>query len=382
MISGPENGGTAQADPAEQPEDCDVYIMNLSSSEYAALKKAGSLAELDAGESLRAGTEDMPEAIRERISEGGRLTAVPVASACDCLAWNVKAFQALSGRTPEELPTDWAGFLELLGEISYTKALINNKNYTLYESAVTTAEFRELLLLRILDDCLLWAEQDRNRAEDLPAVLTPILQALRRIEWSGLGLSSKKPKTRSGKTPADEGKTALLSVGSPEIAEMNLQEGIEFRPLSMTAGGERMIPLNVAVMWVSSRSSHPEAAARFVNDYWENMDLLTKMALCRSMNEPVADTRPDDEDYGDEDFGDEDFGDEEDEEASVNGEEPQWLASAESIGIYRGLAEFMVPAPAESPEAEEAVRRFLGGKISAGQFVEELASALGAKKTN
>ena len=66
----------------------------------------------------------------------------------------------------------------------------------------------------------------------------------------------------------------------------------------------------------------------------------------------------------------------------MNGEGSQWLASAESIGIYRGLAEFMVPAPAESPEAEEAVRRFLGGKISAGQFVEELASALGAKKTN
>ena len=300
----------------------------------------------------------------------------------------MNAFRAVTGLSRGGLPTDWTGFLELLGKTAESGKLNGSAYYTLYESRVTAAEMRELVFSWILRDCLLRAGRDGT--DELPAIMTPVLQAFEQVNWSGLGLPAEK--TGEGGEESVMERTALVSVGSPEIAETSMMSGIEYWPLSMDAGGERLIPQTVSVLWIGSGTAYPQAAMDFVNDYWESTDILTKMTLCQSMNEPVEDlpngNDPAEADETDPEYDEDEEDWTEDEEwdsgewdESVTGAEkgPRWIASAQSIADYRGFAAqtaAAVPAFGSTENEKETVRRYLDGKISAEQFIRMLVSIL------
>lgn len=370
-VSGTEDGNGAA-------DDFDVCVSGMSETGYAVMKADGFIKELNIGESVRTAVADMPQSVREGITDGDRLLAIPVASACECFLWDVNAFQEVTGLSREALPTDWTGFLTLLKQIAEEGKLNgNNAAYVFCEPGITAGELRELIFSRILRDCLLWMNRDATGMNDLPEVMMPVLQAFEQVNWSGLGLPEEK--MTEDPEEASEGRTVLLSVGNPDIAENSMMEGIEYWPLSVTSGGERLIPQTVSVMWIHSRSEYPEAAAAFLDDYWENMDILTKMTLCQSMNEPIAE-EADEDSESEEDTEDQPGAERDSDRFPTGGEESvRWIASAQSIAEYRSLAKQIVPVTTEfgsTDEEYEVLCLYLEGKISAEQFIHTMISML------
>ena len=378
-----------------QSNDYDVYITEMNSSEYSALKAREYLTELDAGESVRKSVADMPDYIRNGVLDGDRLRAIPVGAECECLTWNVNGFTELTGLSREELPTDWTGFLELLGRMAEDGTLDGNTSYMIYEVEVMPENLKELLFSWILQDCLMWVSQDENRINELPAVMTPILQALDRIEWSGLGLLEEEEEDLSWLY--NEERIPLLSLVNPEIAVMYMEPGTEYWPLSVTAGGDRLVPQTVSVMWINPWSEHQAEALDFLKYYWDHMDILTKMTLCRSMNEPVINTEYNEDvayleqmipEYqaaigkaSTEAEAEALRGELEEMEGFLNDykENARWSASEQSIAEYRSLAEQMaltVPEFWSADEEDAAVLQYLDGMISADQFVNALVTTL------
>ena len=267
-----------------QSGDYDAYIVNLGSNLYQSLSDKGYLGDLSSSGVLTEASGVFPERISTRIQREGRLTAFPVAVQNSALLLDVAAITGMTGLSREELPTDWTGFLKLLNRIG-EEELLDDSGRCLYESGISADTFRIIIMTSILQDTLLWLNRDDTRLASLQEVLTPALQALDETDWGRLGLAEDDNENTDW-LPEDES-LPLLEWTNPEISVMNIREGTEYWPLSVAEGGERLVPQDVAVIVLNPRSAHPEGVVRFTETLWEEMDIITRMELDRSLNDPV-----------------------------------------------------------------------------------------------
>ncbi|MBQ3305253.1 MAG: hypothetical protein IJH03_12035, partial [Clostridia bacterium] len=97
------------------PSEYDAYVLDLRSDLYRSLGESGFIADLSGIDALVSATSDMTPRMAKALQMDGHLCAVPTAIGSYCQLLNVPAAQALTGLSPEALPTDWPGFLALLG---------------------------------------------------------------------------------------------------------------------------------------------------------------------------------------------------------------------------------------------------------------------------
>ena len=130
---------------------------------------------------------------------------------------------------------------------------------------------------------------------------------------------------------------------------------------------------------------------------WNNLDILDKMSLSASMNEPVENPSYDEDiaylEMLVSSYQDSIINAETDEEAASLREELDeledfltdyrenafWLASRESIGNYRALSVQLIPDPAVPEflnDTDEIQQQFLAGAISQDQFAAALEMIL------
>ena len=165
----------------------------------------------------------------------------------------------------------------------------------------------------------------------------------------------------------------------------------------MNSSCDRLIPQAVSVMIVNPWSAQAEGALAFMEYAWDNLDILAKMSLCQSMNDPVENTAYDEDIAYLEQlasvYRNSIANMETDEEAAslqleldeledfINEYRTNavWLASEESIAEYRALSSQMALAVPEFWSADEedaAVLQFLDGMITADQFVSQYVNTL------
>ena len=398
--------GEAEARAAieSRSPEYDAYVLTLNSGLYQAFRDADAMADLSADTALASAVDDMTPRMAEAIrSADGRLLAMPLAVGSSCQCLNVPALEALTGLSREELPTDWAGFLALLGQLADSGAL-NGGEYRLYDGGLPAEGLREMLFSWMLQDCLLWVQADASAVDRLLQALVPVARAFDETDWSRLAAPEEIAPGASdvgsgGIQPVPDGDAskALLTDGMLDIAVAPQVEGMELWPLSIQPGGARLIGQAASVICVSPWSAHPEAALAFTAHAWERANVETRMSLCQSMNAPVAnDAYQADLAYMAEDAamlrqaipaaqsaaeaawlqGELDRLEAYQADYRENG---RWLASAESIARYRGYADALVPtAPYFDYEGPVGalMLQFLDGAITPEQFAERLAGAV------
>ena len=378
-----------------QSDDYDIYVVSSDSGVYSALKNRGYFADVSGNETIRAAAADMPESVRSAISADGRLTGLPIFTQNNTLSLNVKALMDLTGCSREEIPTDWPGMLRLLNQLAEDDILTENPQYTVYDAGFTPSSLKEGLFALILNDCLLWQRQTGASTDEIPSVLLPALREFNAVAWDGFGLPEEEPSGTDWKLTDDE-RIPLLSVIQAEIAVMDL-DGMEYWPLSLNSDSPRLIPETLSVMLINPWSSRTAGDTAFMEYVWENLDILSKMSMSLSMNDPVINAAYDDDiaylkqliasyrDRIEKSSSEEEADSLRREMASAEEflaeyqENAGWLATESSIAEYRTLSTQFVPAVPEFWSADEedaAVLQFLDGMMPAEQFVTQFTSAL------
>lgn len=270
-----------------QSTDHDAYVINLGSSLYQALASKGYLGDLSGSTRLMEVSDGFPERILSLIRKDGKLTAFPIGVENSVLLLDTATICNMTGLSREELPTDWTGLLKLLKRIG-DEGLMEGSGHNLYESGVSADTFRIMLMTSVLQDALLWLNQDESRLERLPAVLTPAMQALDEIDMQQLGLPEEEDGDGKDAAWMQEGdKPYLMEWTEPEIAVMNIPEGMEYWPLSLAEGEEKLVSQDVSVIVLNPRSAHPEGVIKLMEKMYDEMGDVTLMELDRSENDPV-----------------------------------------------------------------------------------------------
>ena len=373
----------------------DLYVVRMNTEAYSALLSRGYMGDMSGSSMLTALAEDFTPAVRQEIIRDGRLYAMPLYTDNRCLLLNTEWMAQTAGVPEESIPTSWPEFLALTARISQSGLLREDGGYCFGEPGMTAESFREQLLAWILNDCLLWLRQDESRLSQLPQVLTPILQAMETINFEGLGLAKEDAEDLTWfMTNPQKG---VLTEEYLEIEASTREPGTVFWPLSVTAGGERLIPQEIAAVFVNPYSEHPDLALSYVEYVWENMDVLRKMIFCRSLNEPVVNSAYEEDlayleamipEYeaalegapGPEEKAvlTQELQNLQDELADYR-ENGRWYASEESIAAYREKEEQLRPAAPDfwsADEEDQAVLQYLDGMISADLFARQLQAAL------
>ncbi|MBR2852770.1 MAG: hypothetical protein IKE81_00455 [Clostridia bacterium] len=377
-----------------QSADYDAFVISLGSDLYEALSAKGYLGDMSGSSSLTAAAGAYPERILKRIRRDGKLTAFPVGIQNNVLLLDLPALTEITGMSREEIPLDWIGFLELLDRIG-ENGWLEDAKYQLFEDGVSADTFRIVLLTMILQDAMLWLNEDENRLPSLQATLTPILQKLDRIDWTRLGLPAEDAGDENW--ASDEEKPALLEWVSPEIAVMNIREGCEYWPLSLSANEAALVPQDVAVLVLNPWSNHPEGVIRVAETIEKEMDIITRMELDRTMNDPVENKNYDEDiEYlktlvpmyekaiaeADDEEEAAELREEMDDMLEFLGnyeKSAAWLVSEESIALYRALEDLFAIHGDEfwNNESQNSIfLQYIDGMLDADQFVYQLVNTL------
>ena len=393
------------SDLKAHPSEYDAYVLDLRSDLYRSLGESGFIADLSGIDTLVSATSDMTPRMAKALQMDGHLCAVPTAIGSYCQLLNVPAAQALTGLSPEALPTDWPGFLALLGQLADSGALATDGDYRLFDADMPADVLRDMVFGSMVQDCLLWIEADETAVDRLSQALPPVLEAFNGVDWSRLSATDGFPpispqSATSGDVlfeQGDSGRTALLDSGMPDITVAPQAEGMAHWPLSVQPGGERLISQVAFVLCVNPHSDSPEAALAFAAHAWEKTNVETKMALCQSMNTPVANAAyQEDLDYMAQDTAllKQDIAETQDAEARAslqaqlddlqaymedyrnNG---QWLASEASIARYRSLADALVPIAPDfgfDDALSDLMFQFLDGALTPEAYANRFAEAV------
>ncbi len=387
-----------------QPSAYDACVLDLRSALYLSLGESGFFADLSDIDALAAAASDMTPRMAEALRMDGHLCAVPTAVGSYCQMLNVPALQTLTGLSREALPTDWPGFIALLGKLADSGALTAEGEYCLFDVDMPAEGLRDMVFGALVQDCLLWIEADDSAADRLPQALLPTLEAFNGVDWSRLSTTGSRPSLSQPGAASDDfqleqggsERTALLGSGMPDIVVAPQAEGMEYWPLSVQPGGERLISQVAFVLCVNPNSDNLEAALSFASLAWEKTDVETKMALRQSMNTPVANAAyREDLDYMAQDAAllQQDIA------AAQSAEElallqaqlddlqaymadyrenGRWLASEASIARYRSLADALVPIAPDfgfDDAQAELMFQFLDGALTAEEYADRFAKA-------
>lgn len=380
-----------------QSADYDAYVLSLGSDLYGALYRRGYLGDLGSSAVLKEAAATFPERIRSRITDGDRLTAFPAGIVNSVVLLDTEAVTALTGKTREEIPTDWPGFLALLQEIGDCGQMEAGHRY-LYEPGISSETMRMILLTTLLQDAMLWLNRDDARLDRLEAVLTPALNALDQMNWEALGLSEDENEDTGWMMSEDE--YPLIEWTTPEIGLMSLREGVEYWPLSLAEGEEKLIPQDVAVVVLNPWSAQADGVARYTETLWQEMGAIARMELDLSLAAPVENDNFDEEmtylknllPLYEAAIADADEAGDTEEAADLRAEKKQmesmleayeqvgmWLVSDASIALYRPLEELFAIHGDEFWTRESESTLFLqyaDGMLNADQFVMQMANTI------
>ena len=364
-------------------DTADIFCLDLSTSEYTALRDRGYMAPLDGSEKLTEWVGKMYPAAADAVRKDGVLLALPVHAWGYTVGLHPAAMEKL-GMTEADRPTTWIGFFDWLQELP---ARLDGTGVRAFPARMTVGALRQSLLEKILSG---WRYAGIAETYDAPE-LRETLERLDAVDFEALGVAESAQEesgTRSDAVLIDTGAPLTMKsyAGDPEPLLLSFREGAK-DPGAYHVAAAFVNPyskhLPEAIAFLECLADHTEPLSAYVFSPENNTPLRTadyaqsRQSLADSLEAAQAQAR-----------GAKDEADRASWEAAAESmekslkqmDETWWDISPEAIASFQARADRLVPMTwdvsllaAESGDASlsEALARFRQGEGTAVDLLEE-----------
>ena len=268
----------------------DVYLMSVQSRAYDALFSRGYMAELKDPE-ICAAVERMYPGVRAVLERDGEIVAIPVGVYGWTPGVNLEGFEKI-GISPEEIPTDWASFLDFLAELP--DRLPEDGSVRIFDDYMTQNGAKEQLLALILQNHLLYtASNDLDPAFDTPA-LRAVLERVMGLDYEAMGLKEDDDEGEGEMRYAESVYDLSDAARSYTLVELGVGCTLgnfysECTPLllSIEPDAQPQLPLELSVAFVNPFSEHVELAQQFLKEVLDKMEDRVRYNVSDELDEPV-----------------------------------------------------------------------------------------------
>lgn len=265
-----------------QDSDVDIYIINAQNNQnFVSLRDRGFCPPLTQAAARKFADSMYPEVRKEFLDGEGRICALPdyaatgIALGVDARLWAQLGFGAL--------PETWEQFFDFL-ETDW--AAYNHENADVRLLEYSSAEETRSALFYALKagyECY------RREADTPTAYGTPLYQGL--IErLLAIDFDSFQY--------ADDGSVPCLFTDwfqpTPSLLQINLDEGVEFLPLSLDGAHAPKVVLYPSVAFINPYSKNPDLAQKLMGMLAEEMDGEWKTVYLQDYDTPVKSENYDD----------------------------------------------------------------------------------------
>ncbi len=351
----------------------DVYTVSVNGQDYSALLKRGYMAELDGSEIIAGFVSEVYPQLQEVLMSETGAVAVPVEMWANCMCYNPAAFDAL-GLTEDDVPTSWPEFLALLQRLP--ELMGEDSEFSVVDPYSTQDDLKNNLFYDIINDYMLYLQQDGVEFAFNTDVLRNVLDELEKVDFAALGLPEEYDENG---TYSYNQETIIFNSYSDISCETYgyTQKYARPMPLAMEEGGTPIVNASLTVAFVNPYSENRELAIEYLEYAVDNIEPVQRTNMCPGVNEPVENS------YYQEalESCDESIASIEDELAKAEDDETReqwqqqldemmkwrdeyeqnyrWSASAESIEFYRSYAQYLTPSQYIGFD-EEASQEFYG----------------------
>ena len=373
----------------------DVYLMGVQSQAYDALFERGYMAEMDDDE-IRAAVEKMYPGMRAALERDGEVVAIPVGVYGWVPGVNLEGFEAL-GISPEEIPADWAAFLDFLAELP--DRLPEDGSVRIFDDYMTQNGAKEQLLALILQNHLLYtASNGLDPAFDTPA-MQAVLEKVANLDYEAMGL--KEDYDEDGGDGIVEAYSLIGAERNYTLVELgvgctlgNFYSDCDPWLLSIEPDAQPQLPVELSVAFINPFSEHVELAQQFLKEMLVKMEDSVRYNISDELDEPVRSryyaqnleyyekelaglqAELESADAVDKPVIEQNLKDME--AARENMEKYSWDISRESIDWYRAHAQNLAVqrySPMysdEGGELQDLVMQFIEGRIDASAFLRSV----------
>ena len=367
----------------------DVYTVSVNTQDYSALLKRGYMAELDGSDIITGFVGEVYPELSKVLAGDSGVVAVPVEMWANCMSYNPVAFDAL-GLTEADVPASWPEFLALLQRLP--ELMGENSAFSVVDPYYTQADLRNTLFYEIIEDYMLYLQQDGVEFAFNTDILRSVLAELEKVDFAALGLPEEYEDYDSYEYNEE---TILFSTNSSISCEIYnySQQYSRPMPLAMEQGGRPVVSANLTVAFVNPYSENRELAIEYLEYAVANIEPVYRVNMCPGSNEPVENSYYQEalESY------DESIANIEDELAKAEDDDTReqwqqqldemtkwrdeyeqsyrWSASAESIELYRKYADYLTPIQyigfdeKASEEFYSLMSQYIDGSIDLDTFL-------------
>lgn len=274
-----------------QSSSIDIYTVYVNNQDFAAVFDRGYMAELDSSETISSFVNSVYPGLQQMLIRDGHVVAVPVEMWCNCYSYNPVAFETL-GFTEADVPGSWEELLDFAIALP-EKLGDNEEKYCLFDPYYTAADVRNMLFYEIIDDYMLYLQQDGVEfAFDTP-LLRGLLEKLDSIDFVALGFMEREGYDEDSEMVAEdysyEPEKILFQTYSDitsRVWSMN-DELSQPMPLAMEKGGKASIGVNLTVAFVNPYSDEKELAIAYLESAVRNIDHTQHVDMSPEFNEPL-----------------------------------------------------------------------------------------------
>ena len=374
---------------------CDLYALYFTEGSYDALRRKGFCADLSSSPVLMNAVESMYPFVQNVLTQDGKLHAVPLNVSATTIGYYTAALDKV-GLTADDLPTSLWGLLDFI-EVWYEDYADEYPEIQLFE--YSTDDYSTLLNL-IFEAQLAACDREGTALTLDTPVVSKLLSRLEQLKPILQEMSSSEDENMAFSVISSDSADfvrALFSVYADCLPNRyGHNPSYEATPLllSLDAGMESALHMNMSGMILNPASKNAEAAITFLEYVVEHMPADRRIALEPGYNEPLeyeyyASNKKNIADWMSE--MEESMANASEEEKAMYEdniqyareslqqiEDERWAIGEEDIAAYRSLAAALVvptgnPFYGTSPQMTSLLQRFSDGQLSADQFVKEFS---------
>lgn len=258
----------------------DLYMINGETEGFVNLREKGFCADLSGNEALVQIVDRMYPFLQEMVKKGDGLYGIPMLYKGEAgLAYYPEMWEA-AGLLPDELPRT---LLEFLGFIRDWSRGDSREGYTILGDVIS---HKETLLQFVIDQYTAYYEgTEKELAFDTP-LFRKLMDALEEIDYGAMDPGVPIDGKQQDMWSVESRRIALFDITTPSLT---LGGGEYATPLilPMDQGMEIVLGVTLEVFFINAKSPNGQAAADYIEAYFDNLPPGRKIMLFPDENEPV-----------------------------------------------------------------------------------------------
>lgn len=265
-------------------DSIDIYTLSVSTTTFDALYKRGYLMELDRSEKIRAFAEGMYPTLRDCLSSGGHLVALPLSAYGYTVGVNPKALSAL-GKSMEDVPDNWPDFLDFIAGLK--DVLGEDSRVKLFYPGYSAEDVRNELFYAIFEDYQRYVNRTDPAIGYNTDMLLGLIKKLEQIDFAAMGYKTQAEMEENQNENYEYTDDGMLLQTGTGCTIGNFYS--DFTPvlLGMAPGMTSPITLDVSVAIVNPYTKHPDEALAFLEELADNIPDAVRYCFDPSLSEPV-----------------------------------------------------------------------------------------------